>query len=417
MPKKPRKNASDAKPYPDFPLTPHKSGRWRKIHKGKAFWFGPLDDPDGALAYFNHAWPYIKAGKRIPPMPGEQRQTHPDDDANRLRDTLNAFIDSRAEKAHNGELSKRMLADYARTAELICEAVGGWRDVDDLTADDFDAIRAHFGRGRALQTVANHVTRTRSMFKWIEQKRYASHATDFGPDFVKPRQERIDHQKAQRPDKGFAATEIRKLIENASTPMKAMILLGINAAYGNTDVALLDSHQLQLRDGLLMVPRSKTAKPRRAALWPETIEAIREALAAEDARRERGGKIDDDAVDAVFVTRYGRRWRRFDLTDELKPRGTDAVGLAFRRLMNDLKLPAGRGFYGLRHSFRRAADDFADRPAVDFVMGHQPKDIRGHYVPAESIDAKRTRAVADHVHAWLYPPKKKGKTNAKRKTK
>lgn len=415
MPNKPRKNASDAKPYPDYPLTPHKSGRWRKIFRGRAYWFGPLDDPYGSLKRFNHAWPYIKEGKRVPPMPGEKPEAEQGDSVNRLEDTLNAFLEHRAGKVRTGELGQRMLADYAGTARLILKAIEGWRDVDDLTADDFDRLRAQLGRGRSLQTLANHVTRTRSMFRWIKERGYAANDIDFGPDFTKPKQDHIDHQKSEQPDKAFEADEIRKLIDAAPVLLKAMILLGINAAYGNTDIALVDRNHVNSKSRLLTVPRSKTSKPRQAILWPETIKAIREAMVFEDKRREQGGPLEEAAVGAMFVTKYGRRWRRFSLSEDMKPRGTDAVGLAFRRLRDDLGMPAdGRGFYGLRHSFLRVTDGLADVRAVDLVMGHGTKSIRNHYAPAESIEVERSRAVADHVHNWLFPPKKTKKKPTRR---
>ena len=38
-----------SKPYPQFPLTPHPSGRWCKKIRGKLHYFGKIDDPDAAL--------------------------------------------------------------------------------------------------------------------------------------------------------------------------------------------------------------------------------------------------------------------------------------------------------------------------------------------------------------------------------
>ena len=43
------------KPYEGFPLFPHATGRWAKKIRGSFHYFGPPDDPDGALAKYLEA--------------------------------------------------------------------------------------------------------------------------------------------------------------------------------------------------------------------------------------------------------------------------------------------------------------------------------------------------------------------------
>lgn len=60
----------------------------------------------------------------------------------------------------------------------------------------------------------------------------------------------------------------------------------------------------------------------------------------------------------------------------------------------------GVAFYGLRHSFRTAADECGDQPACDFAMGHSDSSMADSY--RHSISEKRLQNVVEHVRAWLF---------------
>jgi integrase len=169
-----------------------------------------------------------------------------------------------------------------------------------------------------------------------------------------------------------------------------MILLGVNAGFGNSDCGNLPLSAVDLERGWIDFPRPKTGLPRRRPLWPETTAALRESL----AKRPRP----KDAVDAglFFVTRCGDGWAKDTAENPL----SDLTAKLLRRLgINGRKR---LGFYTLRHTFRTIADEAKDQPAADFIMGHEVAHMSAVY--REVIDDDRLKAVSDHVRRWLFPP-------------
>ena len=249
------------------------------------------------------------------------------------------------------------------------------------------------------------MTRVKSVFKFGADNDLLDKTVKFGSEFKKPDQAVFRRHRAKGGEKLFTPDEVKALAFGAMLPggddgpellradpaMRAMVLLGINAGLGNTDVAALPLSALDLKHGWLNFPRPKTSIARRCPLWPETVAAIREAIAT------RPKPADYPECGLAFVTPEGHAWVRFRGKSN-----TDRVAVEFAKLVKRLRPESdGLGFYGLRHTFRTVADATSDQPAADHIMGHTDPSMRGHYV--ERLDDARLKAVTDHVRAWLWP--------------
>jgi integrase len=190
----------------------------------------------------------------------------------------------------------------------------------------------------------------------------------------------------------FESGEIGAILAAADQPLKAMILLGINCGFGNTDCGTLPVSAMNLDAGWITYPRPKTAVERRCPLWPETVKAIKTATKC----RPRAVNCEHDNL--VFITKYGQPWTK-DTHD-------NPISKEFRKLLDELKLyRPGLSFYALRHTFETIAGESRDQVAVDHIMGHADNSMAGTY--RERIGDDRLVDVANHVHTWL---KKKSQT-------
>ena len=161
----------------------------------------------------------------------------------------------------------------------------------------------------------------------------------------------------------------------------------LNCGFGPTDCAMLPLAAVDLDIGLIDFARPKTGIPRRCPLWPETVEALRAAIAERPTPRQ------DAAAGLVFVTARGRQW--------ISGNTAHPVTVAVVALMKSVGVHRkGRGPYTGRHVFRTIADGSRDQVAIDLIMGHSDPSMAGHY--RERIDDSRLRAVGEYVRAWLF---------------
>jgi integrase len=416
--RRPRKDADrPKKPYPDFPLSPHPSGAWQKKILGKIHYFGRwAKRVNGKLVRIDgDGWKEaLDAYKAVADDLHAGRTPRVQSDGLTLADLCNRFLTAKLRKRESGELGLRMFVEYKEITDLIVAAFGKTRRVDDLAADDFEKLRATMAERWGPVRLGNAITRVKSVFKYGLENGLLDKPILFGGEFRKPDKAVLRRHRATNGEKMLEAHELRRLIDalagkkvetgrtdkqtgepetvtlEPNPAFRAMVLLGLNAGFGNHDSATLPLSALDLDAGWVDFPRPKTGIPRRCSLWPETITALRAVLAA------RPGAKDEADADLVFLQRSGRRWVR-----NTEKSRTDNISVVFCELLKACGLYRdGLGFYTLRHVFRTVADAARDPVAIDLIMGHTDPTMGGHY--RERIDDSRLRAVAEYVRAWLF---------------
>jgi integrase len=352
-------------------------------------YFGPWADPDGALAKYREQAEALHAG----------RTPWPDSDALTVKDVANAFLNAKREAVEAGELSPRTWADYRSIMDKLVAGLGKRRVAAALDPLDFAALKNKLAGRNGPHRMCTVVQVIRSAFKHAYASGMLDRPVRFGPSFKRASKKTLRLHRAERGPKLFSAEEVRRMIDAAGVQLKAMILLAINCGFGNADCGRLPLAAVDFDAGMIDFPRPKTGIPRRCPLWPETVAALREAL----AKRPEPKAAEDAGL--VFVTKYGGGWAKDDDAGPL----TQEAGKLLRRLrINGRK---GIGFYALRHTFRTVADEAKDQPAADYIMGHEVAHMSAVY--RETISDGRLKAVAGHVRAWLFPPPMEGKPGAK----
>lgn len=326
-----------------------------------------------------------------------------------LRDLCNRFLTLKQSLVETGELSRVTFANYKAICELLIDHLGRLRLVDDLRSADFEELRTKFAKGVGLVTLGNRIRQSRTVFKFAFESDLIDRPVKFGPSFKMPTKRLLRADRQSKPARMFEADELRKILDEAKLPLKAMILLGINCGFGQSDCSSLPLTALDLDGGWLTFPRPKTAVMRRCPLWPETVAALRECVA-----KRRQPKEESDSH-RLFIAKQGGAYVRF------RENGTNIDGIAqeFAKVLKKLELQGDRrAFYALRHTFETIAGATRDQIAVNAIMGHAAAANDMSAVYRERIDDDRLKAVADHVRAWLWPkPAKKSlKKTAKKAT-
>ncbi len=406
-----KKSDRPKKPYKGFPLFPHALGYWSAKINGSMVSFGRWGRIRGgemviepyaegwqeALKAWEARYGDAKAGR----VKGVVKPKPRDAEGLSLKTLCLKYLKAKDSKVAAGDLTRAYWLDQKKICERLCDFFGDERLVDELGPEEFLGFWDTLQKGKRNPEKFNspiriqtEIVRVKSIMKFAVENHLVEGPIRYGSEFKGPDQRKVKGYKNKRAKKFFEAEEIRALLVAADPTMRVAILLGINAAVGNLDIANLQKSHVDFKRKRLVYPRGKTEVKRVTPLWDETIDAIKVAI----EKRPKPADKDADAS-TVLLTPRGERLVRMGETCR-----TDGIQARFRLLMKSCKIEKGLGvgFYSLRNTADTVGLRTTDRDAVKLLMGHEFGEMIDSY-DQEGPSLDRLQRVVDYIHNWLFP--------------
>ena len=198
-------------------------------------------------------------------------------------------------------MSARMSAEYKATTDRLVAKFGKTRRVDDIYPSDFWCASGRTAEQFGPVRLGNEVQKVRSVFRFGEREANQDGIPVWGA-IQETRQAGFAAAQGQNRTEAFRGDRATASYRRSRVPLKAMILPGINAGFGNADCGTLLLSAANLEKGWVIYPRPKTGIEWSCPLWPETVAALRDALA------DRQEPKQEAHANLVFVTKYGHPW-------------------------------------------------------------------------------------------------------------
>ena len=280
------------KPYPEFPLYAHGSGVWAKKFRGTTYYLGPWVDHEGALAEWHRIRDEIELGIVSSAVTGRVDVDY----------MVNAFLASKKAQVDAGDLRLCTFQQYKLACKWLKENMGAHRVIENVGPADFMRLISKFDPKWSATTIKNQVNLVRTIFKWAYENDLIDKPVKYGTNFSRPSAKRRNLEKASKPPKDFAASEIWTLLDASSMRLRAWLLLGLNCGYGNSDLSRLKVSDVS--GEWLREARGKTGLDRKAWLWPETARGT--PRSAEGSQRRRPDVYDAVRPVSCFRRRHSR---------------------------------------------------------------------------------------------------------------
>lgn len=406
----PKKSDSSAPKWPHgdvVKMTAHRNGQWCKKIRGRLHYFGPISDPDGAKERYLEVARELHAGLPVSTSP-EATTTIADCFNEYLAHRRDDVTESRDRTDNDDALGPAMFRRYVRAGEITAEVLGRDRRPEALKPRDFAELKRTLKERYSVGTMSAYINAIRTVFHWAYNTELIDTPVRFGDEFyVKGLKKATRKARRERGKKWLDPETINALLPHASKQIRAMMLLGLNGGFYAIDCSDLRKEAIDFEHSAIRMARHKTEVDRAVPLWPETAEALKEAIEVRPTPK------DEAHEDRVFITRRGQLWVKAEAgnyTADGKLRSVshnDYVSQEFRKLFDDagMERPKGCGFGWLRHIFYTVARRTGDYDAVNAIMGHAGEGMVEHYL--EDVDLSELRRVTDYVRRWLYEPAEK----------
>ncbi len=149
--------------------------RHHSLGVGRPHYFGPWDDPDGALQKYLEQKDDLHAGRT--PRPDS------DPEALTVKDVANAFLNAKQDAVNAGELAPRTWADYRSIMDLLVDVLGKRRLVSDLRPEDFAGLKRRLSERNGPHRMCTVIQVIRCAFKHAYESGLLDRPMRFGPAF------------------------------------------------------------------------------------------------------------------------------------------------------------------------------------------------------------------------------------------
>ena len=301
---------------------------------------------------------------------------------------IELYLQTKRQEAGANSVSVGRLYTLRHQLTEFADRLGGGTPVDKISGQVLIDYRTHLlqqvaDKKLAKTTASDRLSSVKSFIRWLWQ----TEAIADLPRVLHSRSKSLEIGKSSRRITTFSESEIAVLLGRASERTRLYILLTLNTAMTQKDMADLTFDEIDWEQGRIIRKRSKTRNSESVPtvsykLWPET----KDLLLKQRSKKSTG---------RVLLNARGEPLWQEQLTAEGRYRKTDNLRNAFDRLRR--KTHIDKPFTSLKKtsaSLLRESQQF--NSVVGLFLGHAPRDVSQRYYAADP------QLLLDSAIAWLH---------------